>query len=131
MNKPLQTFTTPSGDELVVLTRADYELLVDLAGHGEEDEDAELIAIADARMADDAGRASLPPEVSRLLLSGMSLLKALRQWRNVGQVKLADDIGTSQGFISDLESGRRTMTAEVRARLATALDVPESWLPSG
>jgi ribosome-binding protein aMBF1 (putative translation factor) len=128
MNKPIQTFTTPSGDELVVLTKADYELLVELAGQGEEDEDAELVAIADARMADSANASRLPAEVSRLLLSGMSLLKALRQWRDIGQVKLAHDIGTSQGFISDLENGRRTMTAEVRSRLASALDVPEGWL---
>lgn len=128
MNRPLQIFTTPSGDELVVLTRADYELLVELAGQGEEDEDAELIAIANARMADSASASRLPAEVSRLLLSGMSVLKALRQWRDIGQVKLAYDIGTSQGFISDLENGRRTMTAEVRSRLASALDVPEGWL---
>ena len=80
-------------------------------------------------MADAADGVSLPAEVSRLLLSGMSLLKALRQWRDIGQVRLADDIGTSQGFISDLESGRRAMTADVRTRLSAALDVPESWLP--
>jgi len=128
MNKPLQSFTTPSGDELVVLTRADYERLVELAGQGEDAEDAELIAIANARMADIEGAAPLPAEVSRLLLSGMSVLKALRQWRDVGQVKLASDIGTSQGFISDLESGRRAMTADIRSRLAAALDVPESWV---
>jgi len=129
MNKPVQTFTTPSGDELVVLTKADYELLMELAGHGEDEEDAELIAIANARMADAADAEQLPAEVSRLLLGGMSVLKALRQWRDIGQVKLADDIGTSQGFISDLESGRRAMTGEVRSRLAAALDVRESWLP--
>jgi len=128
MNKPLQSFTTPSGDELVVLTRADYEELVELAGQCEDAEDAELIAIANARMADIEGAAPLPAEVSRLLLSGMSVLKALRQWRDVGQVKLASDIGTSQGFISDLESGRRAMTADIRSRLAAALDVPESWV---
>lgn len=128
MNKPLQTFRTPSGDDLVVLTKADYDRLVELAGRGEEDEDAELIAIANARMNDAASSEQLPVEVSRLLLGGMGLLRALRQWRDVGQVKLAYDIGTSQGFISDLESGRRTMTDDVRIRLAKALDVPEYWL---
>jgi antitoxin component HigA of HigAB toxin-antitoxin module len=129
MSKPLQTFMTPSGDELVVLTKGDYDRLVELAREDEDDEDAELIAIANARMSEEADREHLPAEVSRLLLGGMGLLKALRQWRGVGQVKLAYDIGTSQGFISDLESGRRAMTAEVRSRLAAALDVPENWLP--
>ena len=128
MNKPLQTFMTPSGDELVVLTRADYDDLVERATSSDDDEDAELIAIANARMSDPASSDRLPVEVSRLLLGGMSLLKAVRQWRDIGQVKLAHDIGTSQGFISDLESGRRSMTDEVRVRLAKALAVPEHWL---
>ncbi|MEO6013790.1 MAG: helix-turn-helix transcriptional regulator [Devosia sp.] len=131
MNKPLQTFTAPSGDQLVVLTRADYDELVQRASVSEEDEDAELIAIANARMADPAASARLPAEISRLLLSGASLLKALRLWKDVGQVKLAHDIGTSQGFISDLENGRRPMTEEVRGRIAQALDVPGDWLLPG
>ena len=128
MSIPLHTFVTPSGDELVVLTRADYDALVLLANSNEEDEDAKLIGLADARLADPASAERLPAEVSRLLLGGMSRLKAFRLWRDIGQVKLADDIGTSQGFISDLESGRRAMTDEVRGRLATALDVPVHWL---
>jgi hypothetical protein len=128
MNKPIQTFTTPSGDRLVVLAEADYEELVQLASESEAEEDAELIAIADAIMADPQASAILPAEVSRLMLAGASTLKALRQWRDIGQVKLAFDTGTSQGFISDLENGRRTMTEDVRARIAKSLDVPVNWL---
>lgn len=128
MTTPVQTFTTPSGDELVLLTKADYEALLDRAAANDDDEDSELIAIADARMQNPASSERLPVEVSRLLLSGTSLLKALREWRELGQLRLADQIGTSQGFISDLESGRRAMTDEVRRKLAGALDVPESWL---
>src|SRR5690606_575430 len=109
MNKPIHTFTTPSGDRLVVLAEADYEELMQLASESEAEEDAELIAIADAIMADPQASAKLPAEVSRLMLAGASSLKALRQWRDIGQVKLALDTGTSQGFISDLENGRRTM----------------------
>lgn len=128
MNKPIHTFTTPSGDRLVVLTEADYAELVQLASESEAEEDAELIAIADAIMADPQASARLPAEVSRLMLAGASTLKALRQWRDVGQVKLAFDIGTSQGFVSDLENGRRAMTDEVKTRIAKALDVPVDWL---
>lgn len=128
MTKPIQTLTTPNGERLVVLAEADYEELLQLANESEAEEDAELIAIANARMADPKGSARLPAEVSRLMLAGASTLKALRQWRDVGQVKLASDIGTSQGFISDLENGRRAMTEEVRTRIAKALDVPAAWL---
>jgi antitoxin component HigA of HigAB toxin-antitoxin module len=129
MNKPVQTLTTPSGERLVVLTEADYKELVRLANESEADEDAELIAIANARMADPKGSARLPAEVSRLMLGGASTLKALRQWRDVGQTKLATDIGTSQGFVSDLENGRRSMTADMRKKIAKSLAIPVAWLP--
>ncbi len=108
----LQIIRTPSGDEMVVIPRAEYEALVAAANtHGEEDED---IAIYDARKADlAAGRDSaLPPEVSAFMLRGDSLLRAVRRWRNISQSDLAEQAGISQGYLSDLESGRRAGTPE-------------------
>ncbi|MDP1730863.1 MAG: helix-turn-helix transcriptional regulator [Devosia sp.] len=121
-----QFFRTPNGEEMVVLSRADYENLVQIAE--EAAEDAADIAAFDAAIANPQGLEPLPFEVSQDILKGAGLLKAIRLWRDVGQVKLAHDIGTSQGFISDLESGRRKMTEEVALRLAEALDVPKHWL---
>lgn len=91
-------------------------------------EDRADIAAFDAAMADLPGRDPLPHQVSQAMLKGDSLLKALRQWRDVGQVKLAKDIGTSQGFVSDLENRRRKLTEDVATRIATALDIPRHWL---
>lgn len=115
---------TPSGDELVVVPRAEYENLVRLAAEAEED--ASDVAIYDARKAE--ASPVLPSAVTMSMLKGESRLKALRCWRDVGQVTLAHEIGSSQGFISDLENGRRGLTDEVRKRIARALDVPEEWL---
>jgi len=36
--------------------------------------------------------------------------------------------GIGQGYLSDLESGRRTGTTATIAKLAQALDVPVEWL---
>lgn len=127
----IQIITSPSGEELVVLTRAEYDAMLAALEASEAEEDAELIAIADARMADAAGSAPLPPAVTRLMLDGASLLKALRKWRRVGQVALGEAIGVSQGYISDLESGRRGVTNDLKERLAIALDVPLDWLMAG
>lgn len=120
----LQTIKTPSGDELVVLSRAEYDKLARLAAEAEED--AADVAIYDARKP--GKEAVLPADVTMAMLKGENRLKALRRWRGVGQVKLAQDMGTSQGFISDLENGRRAMTDEVKTRMARSLDVPEAWL---
>ena len=98
-----------------------------------DDEDAELTAIFDQRMAELPNRpdAALPAEVSAFLLSGDRLLRALRRWRKMTQGELARRAGLAQGYVSDLESGRGEGTSETLAHLARALDVNESWLVPG
>ena len=119
-----QIIRTPSGEELVVLPRAEYEALLERADH--EAEDADDVAIYDARKA--AGDVVLPPEVSAAILRGESRLKAIRNWRGETQLHLNFKTGIGQGYLSDLESGRRTGTPETIAKLAQALSVPVEWL---
>ena len=122
----VQMIKTPGGEELVILPKAEYDALVQAAQDAEED--ATDIAAYDAAKADAAGSDRLPFEVSQLILKGASLLKALRLWRDETQMHMAFKTGISQGFISDLENGRRNMTPEVAQKLATVLDVPVHWL---
>ena len=118
---------TPGGEELVVLPRAEYEALLDRADHAAEDVDD--VAIYDARKAElAAGGVVLPPEVSAAILRGESRLKAIRNWRGRTQLYLNSKTGIGQGYLSDLESGRRTGTPETIAKLAQALNVPVEWL---
>ena len=119
-----QIIRTPGGEELVVLSRAEYEALLERAD--QEAEDADDVAIYDARKA--AGSVVLPPEVSAAILRGESRLKAIRHWRNETQLHLSFKTGIGQGYLSDLESGRRTGTPETIAKLAEALSVPVEWL---
>jgi len=122
-----QIIRSPSGEELVVLPRAEYEALLERAGH--EAEDAEDVAIYDARKAELAnGGGVLPPEVSAAILRGDTRLKAIRKWRDETQSHLELKTGIGQGYLSDLESGRRMGTAETIAKLARALNVPLEWL---
>jgi hypothetical protein len=123
MSKP-QIIRTPGGEELVVLSRAEYEELLERADH--EGEDADDVAIYDARKA--AGSVVLPPEVSAAILRGESRLKAVRNWRDETQLHLSFKTGIGQGYLSDLENGRRTGTPETIAKLAQALSVPVEWL---
>jgi Helix-turn-helix len=121
-----QIIRTPDGEELVVLPRADYEALVERADH--EAEDAEDVAIYDARKAElAAGGGILPQEVSAAILRGHSRLKAIRNWRGETQLHLTFKTGIAQGYLSDLENGRRRGTDTI-AKLAQALNVPAEWL---
>jgi len=120
--------TTPGGEELVLLSRADYDRLRDLAADAEED--AEDVAIFDERMAAlKAGRdCPLPEEVSGYILRGDSLLKALRKWKGLGQTELAARAGISQNYLSSLEARKRKGTPETLEALAKGLEVEPSWL---
>jgi len=122
-----QFIKTPSGDELVVLTRKDYEAL--LAQANQDAEDADDIAIYDARKAElTSGGVVLPPALSAAILRGESRLKAIRNWRDVTQLHLNLKTGISQSYLSELESGQRKGTPETIAKIAEALDVPLDWL---
>ena len=123
-----QMITTPAGEEMVLLSRAEYERLAALAA--EVEEDAADVATYDAAMAEIAARGDrpLPAEVSALLLRGASLVTAIRKWRGIKQTELAERAGLSQGYLSDLESRRRKGAKETLVAIAKALDVPAGWL---
>jgi ribosome-binding protein aMBF1 (putative translation factor) len=120
-----QMFRTPDGAEMVIITKAEYDFL---AARVEEDDDE--AAVFDERMAEvAAGKApALPVEVTALMLRGDSLLKALRKWRDLSQFDLVGRTSLAQGYISDLESGKRKGTPETMRRLAAALEIDPAWL---
>jgi predicted transcriptional regulator len=94
------------------------------------DEDAEDVALYDARKAELAASKdhTLPEAVGMLLLRGNSRLKAIRLWREMSQTDLAGKAGIGQGYLSDLESGRRAGSSEVLRTIAGLLDVPPEWI---
>jgi transcriptional regulator with XRE-family HTH domain len=69
-----------------------------------------------------------PREVSAAILRRDGRLKAIRNWRDETQLHLEFLTGIGQGYLSDLESGRRRGTPETLAKLAKALNVPVEWL---
>jgi len=128
MMMDVQTFTTPSGDEMVILPRAEYDALIEAAADAAED-------AADARIYDERKAALtagadevVPAEVSAFITKGDSLLKAVRKWRGKSQVETAELVGIAQSYLSALENGDRNMTADLAQKFATAFDVPVKWI---
>lgn len=116
----VQFIKSPNGEDMVLLSREEYDELVRIAD--EAAEDAADVAAYDAAMAE--GIELTPIEVTQHIREGAGLLKAYRLWRNLSQVELAERSGTSQGHISDIESRRRTITPDLATKLAAALDIP-------
>ncbi len=105
-------FVDIGGAEMVLLTRAEFDALMEVVEDAEED--AELSAIYDQRMADlKAGYdVILPVEVSARCRKGESLLRAVRNWR-----------GLTQGYLSDLEAGKREGTPQTLRKIAEAMGI--------
>lgn len=119
----VQIIQTEAGEEMVVLSRRDYDALLARAGDEDAEDRMTLLIATEAR-----GEKPLPEAVSSAVLSGDSVLKALRRWRDQTQVELAEATGLTQSYLSELEGGTKSGSPETLAKLAKALNVPSGWL---
>lgn len=110
---------TPDG-EVAILPRDEYEALIARVQDVEEDEGT--ARVAERVMVE--GGPSIPKEIVDRLADGENPLRVFREWRALTQVDLAARSKLSQGYISDIESGRRTGTPAVLRQIADALGVP-------
>jgi DNA-binding XRE family transcriptional regulator len=115
---------TPAGEEIAILSRAEYERLAELANEAEEDAGtARIVDRARARL--ERGEDVLvPAEFAYRIAGGESALRVVRQWRELDQAELGAAAGLSQAYVSDLERGARKGGADVWRSLAAALRVP-------
>ncbi|HTP90620.1 MAG TPA: helix-turn-helix transcriptional regulator [Xanthobacteraceae bacterium] len=113
---------TPRG-EVAILPRKEYEALASKAAEADEDAGtARLIARARKEIAE--GAPLLPKPVVDRLADGENPVRVLREWRDVTQLYLSFKTNLSQGYISDVETGRRKGTAAALRLIADALKVP-------
>jgi transcriptional regulator with XRE-family HTH domain len=66
----------------------------------------------------------IPKQVADRIASGENALRALREWRGKTQRDIAHKTNIGQGYISDLESGRRNGTTAALKKIADVLKVP-------
>ena len=83
--------------------------------------------VAQARDAIGAGAPALPKSVVDRLANGenpVRVIRVIRDWRDVPQTYLSFKTGLSQGYISDVETGRRNGTTAALRLIADVLKVP-------
>ena len=116
-------FEKTASGEVAILPRAEYETLLAKAEEFDEDEGTARL-IERGRQEIESGALLLPLDVVDRLADGENPLRVFREWRALTQVDLAARSKLSQGYISDIESGRRTGTPAVLRQIADALQVP-------
>ena len=118
MSRP-QIITTPQGEEMVVLSREEYDLLVDAA---ENSEDAHVYTDFHRKLK--AGEEELvPAEFANRLIDGESPIRVWREYRGLSQKNLAEKASISPPFLSQIEAGKRDGTPETLKKIAHALNV--------
>ena len=124
----VQFIKITGGEELAVLPKCDYERLVALAAS--EDAGAARI-VRRAREAIAVGREIvLPKSVVDRLASGENPIRVLRAWQEMTQSELVVRVGITQGYLSDLEAGKRKGPVALHQKIARALGVPIDLLLS-
>ena len=109
--------------EIAILPRKEYEALVAKAGEADENiGTARLVARARKEIA--TGAPLIPKEFVDRIANGESALRVLREWRDVTQLYLSSKTNIGQGYLSDLENGRRKGTTAALKKIAEALKVP-------
>lgn len=117
---------TPKGDDIVILSRKEYD---DLLSRREDAADAAKLRASRARRA--AGEETLSSDDVKALLAAKSPLAFWRARRGLTQAALAKDAGVAQGFVSEIEAGKKTGDVKTLQRIAVALKVSLNDLAPG
>jgi DNA-binding XRE family transcriptional regulator len=104
--------------EWAVLPYHEYQKLLD-AWEMLED----IRAYDEAKANVEAGEELIPSSVAYALLDGKNPIRVWREYRALTQQQLAEKVGISKPYLSQLESGKRSGTTDVLRNIAQALNV--------
>ncbi|HMQ58883.1 MAG TPA: helix-turn-helix transcriptional regulator [Rhizobiaceae bacterium] len=104
---------TPNGEELAVLPRAEYDEMIEAVARTRD--------VADYRAGYLPG---LTPAETREYVEAPTPLSFWRKYRGFTQADLAARVKIGQGYLSDIENGKRAGPVELWLKLSRALDLP-------
>ena len=119
MREEVQIIERNGKPEWAVLPYEEYLKLIEQAELLEDIRDFDEIIAAIERGEEEL----IPAEVVNAILDGKNPIKAWREYRRLTQQQLADIIGISKPYLSQIETGKRAGTTDVLALIAKALDV--------
>ena len=111
--------TTPGGEQLAVIPREQFEMLRSAAERAEALEHAQAIsAYRDGKVQ------GLGPEEALAFAESSSPLAFWRKRAGLTQGSLADKIGVTQNYLSEVEAGKRAGPVNLWLKLSSALGLP-------
>jgi DNA-binding XRE family transcriptional regulator len=111
--------TTPGGEELALMPRAEFEALKAAAERIEAVEHAQVVAdYLSGRLL------GVSPEEALAFARATSPLAFWRKRAGITQGMLAEKVGVTQNYLSDVETGKRAGPVSLWLKLSAALSVP-------
>jgi DNA-binding XRE family transcriptional regulator len=108
---------------MVTIPKAEYDRLRALAQEADEDKGtARLVARAKREALAEAQ--IFPKQIADRLADGENPIRVLREYRDETQQELALAVGIAQGYLSDLEAGKRKGPLALHTKIARKLGVP-------
>jgi DNA-binding XRE family transcriptional regulator len=119
MKEDIQIIERDGKPEWAVLPYEEYLELIEQTELLEDIRDFDRISAAI-----ESGKEELiPSEVVYAILDGENPIKIWREYRKLTQQQLADTVGISKPYLSQIETGKRTGKTEMLSAIAKALDV--------
>ena len=110
---------TPKGDDIVILARKEYDQLIAAAGENAADAEAARRAL-DRRK---KGEHTLTSAEVDQLLAAKTPLAFYRKRAGLTQATLAERAAIAQGFLSEIEAGRKSGDIRTLRRIADLLKI--------
>ena len=104
--------------QYIVLPIENYREIISLL-----DDTEDCSAIDQALIEDKAGETA-PSETVNAILNGVPPLRAWRQCRGFTLESLAERVGVSKGYLSQIENSRKPGTLSILRRISIVLSVP-------
>ena len=101
----------------VVLPKENYREIVSLL------DDTEDCSAIDRALIEDKAGETVPSETVNAILNGVPPLRAWRQCRGFTLESLAERVGVSKGYLSQIENGRKPGTLGILRRISIVLSV--------
>jgi len=114
----VQFIRTPKGEALAVLPRVEYEALAKAADRYDR---AQLRAVE--RRIKEGREKEYPIAVVEAVADGVPPIRAWREDRDLSAAAVAEAAGISAGYLSQIETGRRTGTLRVLRAIAEVIGV--------
>lgn len=121
------SFKTPNGEDMIVLSKADYDALLERAELAED-----IAAVDDYRRKLDSGEEeAIPAAFADRLIDGENPIRVYRELRGLSARELADKTGISAAFLSEIENGKKEGGVSTLKKMAQALGVTIDDLVDG